>query len=60
MIILADEGDANRKDASCGVLYGMLRDSAYKLKSLAEKEKILHVQNRLWEIDDLADEDEIQ
>ncbi len=58
MIILADEGDANRKDASCGVLYGMLRDSAYKLKSLAEKEKIIHVQTRLWEIDDLADAEE--
>jgi hypothetical protein len=58
MIILADEGDANRKDASCGVLYGMLRDSAYKLKSLAEKEKIIHVQSRLWGIDDLADTDD--
>ncbi|MFC2131849.1 hypothetical protein ACFLSQ_10480 [Bacteroidota bacterium] len=38
MIILADEGDDNRKDSSCGVLYGLLRDTAYKIRGLAEKE----------------------
>ena len=50
MIILADEGDNNRKDKECGVLYGVLRDSAYKLRNLAEKEKALHIQNKLWDI----------
>ena len=49
MIILADEGDLNRQDKSCGVLYGMLRDSAYKLKTLAEKEKELHIENGIWD-----------
>lgn len=52
MIILADEGDDNRRDASCGVLYGMLRDSAYKLRKLAEKEKEIHIANKLWDIKD--------
>ena len=52
MIILADEGDDNRKDKSCGVLYGMLRDSAYKIRSLAEKEKSFHIECGLWENDD--------
>jgi len=49
MIILADEGDLNRQDKSCGVLYGMLRDSAYKLKTLAEKEKEIHIENGIWD-----------
>jgi hypothetical protein len=53
MIILADEGDSNRQDKSCGVLYGMLRDSAYKLKNLAEKEKELHIKNEIWELDEI-------
>lgn len=52
MIILADEGDLYRKDKSCGVLYGVIRDSAYKIKSLAEKEKIIHIDTGLWEIED--------
>jgi len=29
MIDLADEGDADREDTGCGILYGVLRDSAY-------------------------------
>ena len=50
MMVLADRGDENRKDTNCGVLYGMLRDSAYKLRSLAEKEINLHKQSGLWDI----------
>ena len=50
MMALADEGDGDRQDASCGVLYGTLRDSAYKLRELAGKEKELHQQNGLWDI----------
>ncbi len=42
MLRLADEGDAVREDPGCGVLYGMLRDSAYKLKHLAETERQAH------------------
>ena len=52
MIILADEGDLNRQDKSCGVMYGILRDTAYRLKNLAEQEKKLHIKNGLWEIDE--------
>ena len=39
MIDLADQGDTHREDNGCGILYGILRDSAYKLKKLAEEEK---------------------
>ena len=43
MLILADEGDAVREDAGCGVLYGVLRDAAYKIKQLAENEREAHI-----------------
>ena len=42
MIELADRGDADREDVGCGILYGVLRDSAFKLKKLAETEKRNH------------------
>jgi hypothetical protein len=43
MIKLAEIGNAEREDTGCGVLYGVLLDSAYKLKRLAEKEKENHL-----------------
>jgi hypothetical protein len=43
MIRLADKGDADREDTGCGILYGILRDSAYKLWRLAEEEKARHL-----------------
>jgi len=49
MMVLADMGDRDRKDPSCGVLYGTLRDAAYKLKTEAEKEKKLHIQMGIWD-----------
>ena len=32
MLYLADDGDAAREDAGCGVICGILRDSAYRIK----------------------------
>ncbi len=43
MLRLADQGDAARNDSGCGVVYGVLRDSAYKLKQLAEAERQAHL-----------------
>ena len=51
MLILADEGDAFREDTSCGVLYGVLRDSAYKIRLLAEAEKEAHIKKGWWKED---------
>jgi hypothetical protein len=42
MLKVADEGDAARKDVGCGVLYGVLRDSAYRIRKLAEAEREAH------------------
>ena len=39
MIELASQGDAEREDTGCGVLYGIMLDSAYKIRQIAEKEK---------------------
>ena len=43
MLRLADQGDAVREDPGCGVLYGVLRDSAYKLQQMAEAERQAHL-----------------
>lgn len=48
MIYLADQGDADREDNGCGILYGILRDSAYKLKKLAEEERLNHIHKGWW------------
>lgn len=48
MLDLADSGDVDREDSGCGVLYGVLRDSAYKIKQLAEKEKQSHINKGWW------------
>jgi hypothetical protein len=49
MMDLADQGDADREDNGCGILYGVLRDSAYKLKKLAEEEKQNHIVKGRWQ-----------
>jgi hypothetical protein len=43
MLQVADAGDAARQDVSCGVLYGVLRDSAYRIKKLAQAERVAHI-----------------
>lgn len=48
MLDVADEGDAVREDTGCGVLYGVVRDSAYKIKKLAETEKEAHMKKGWW------------
>ena len=48
MIRLADLGETDREDNGCGILYGVLRDSAFKLKKLAEAEKQNHIRKGWW------------
>jgi hypothetical protein len=50
MMLLADRGDETREDSSCGVLYGTLRDSAYKLRHMAEQEIEAHKNTGLWDL----------
>lgn len=60
MMLLADKGDMDRKDDGCGVLYGTLRDAAYKLRKLAEKERDAHISAGKWKLEDapIGDESE--
>ncbi len=49
MLALADEGDRDRTDDSCGILYGILRDSAYRIRRLTEEECRHHKQKDKWD-----------
>ncbi|MBN2209910.1 MAG: hypothetical protein JW709_00805 [Sedimentisphaerales bacterium] len=42
LLELADQGDSQRNDIGCGVLYGTVRDCAYKIRSLALNELEAH------------------
>ena len=57
MIDLADHGDTDREDNGCGILYGILRDSAYKLKKLAEEEKENHIKKGWWPVDEMNEDE---
>lgn len=42
LIQLAYQGDAEREDVGCGVVFGSVRDKAYKVKRLAVEEIARH------------------
>ena len=49
MIKLAQKGYEQREDPGCGILYGILLDTGYRLLDLAQKEKHTHMQKGWWE-----------
>ncbi len=49
MIKLAQKGYEQREDPGCGILYGILLDTGYRLLDLAQKEKHTHMQKGGWE-----------
>ena len=48
MLSLAEEGEAVREDNGCGILYSVVRDSAYQIRRLAEAEKEAHIRKGWW------------
>ena len=48
MLSLAEEGEAVREDNGCGILYSVVRDSAYRIRQLAEAEKDAHIKKGWW------------
>ena len=48
MIKLAQTGDKYRQDSECGVLYGILLDSGYRILELAQQEKKHHIEKGWW------------
>lgn len=49
LISCADTGDLEREDDGCGVLYGIVRDSAWKIINEAEKERERHIKKGTWD-----------
>ncbi len=49
MINLADRGDGDREDVGCGILYGTIRDAAFKIQKLAEAEMQAHMKKGWWQ-----------
>ena len=49
MLALSDEGDRDRNDDTCGIIYGILRDTGYRLRKLAEEERQKHKQAGKWD-----------
>ena len=39
---LADEGEQGSEDNGCALLYGIMRDCAYRIKTEAQRERALH------------------
>ena len=48
MILLAKKGDGEREDSGCGIMYGVLLDSGFKLRALAVKEMLVHKGKGWW------------
>ena len=49
LIMLASQGEADSCDESCMVLYGIVRDCAYKIRGVAEREKLAHQAGGRWD-----------
>jgi hypothetical protein len=49
MLSLADEGERDHKDPACAILFGTLRDMAYKLRRGAEEECDKHRRTGRWD-----------
>lgn len=49
MLALAEDGDTWRQDEGCGVLFGVIRDSAYKIQALATSEMRKHQDSGRWD-----------
>jgi hypothetical protein len=47
--LLADHGEADCDDDSCAVLYGVIRDCAYKIRGRAEHERREHLELGKWD-----------
>ncbi|MFC1737342.1 hypothetical protein ACFL1X_14615 [Candidatus Hydrogenedentota bacterium] len=55
LTILADDGEAEMEDDGCGVLYGVVRDCAYRIRAEAEREREAHQVKGVWEDHDPSD-----
>jgi len=54
LMILADKGELDMEDDGCGVLYGVVRDCAYRIRAEAEREREAHRAKGVWETADMV------
>ena len=47
--LLADQGDLDSEDDGCRVLFGVVRDCAYKIRAQAEREREAHKEKGKWD-----------
>jgi len=59
LTILADEGEASSQDDGCAVLYGVIRDCAYKIRGRAERERDVHKVLGIWEEGELDEKNKV-
>jgi len=45
---MADEHEAHAKDSGCAVVAGVMRDCAYKIRGIAERERDAHRLKGVW------------
>lgn len=48
LLSLADKGDMDREDSGCGVIYGIMRDAGYRLKTEVTREIENHKKSGKW------------
>ncbi len=48
LLFVADIGDLQRDDIGCGVLYEIVREKAYHIKELTDKEIKNHKKSKKW------------
>jgi len=48
LTILADDGEAKSLDDGCVLLYSVVRDCAYRIRTQAEREKEAHKARGVW------------
>ena len=53
MVVLAEKGQAESSDNGCAVLFGVLRDCAYKIRMEAERERKAHEALGNWDSQEL-------
>ena len=49
LIELAARGDGCCRDNGCAVLFGVVRDCAYRIRAEAERERRAHLMRGIWE-----------
>jgi hypothetical protein len=49
LLALSDQGEMDAEDDSCSVLYGIMRDCAYRIQRRAEREIAAHDSKGMWD-----------